>query len=272
MNLKTLRKQTLSGLADAVGASEARAMERIILEDLLMMTPAQALADGERDIPDFMEEKIRSIVSRVAGGEPLQYVLGRARFYGMDLRVSPDVLIPRPETEQMVDMIVDCFGGRPDLRVLDLGTGSGCIAIALARNLKFPEVCGVDISERAVALARENAIGLNVSNVDFCRGDILDLQLPGEWDIIVSNPPYILNSEAAAMESRVLDFEPHRALFTPDDDPLRFYTPIIEYWRTHHAPGGMLFMEINPLCAFRFTGAEIVKDFYGKDRFAIYGR
>lgn len=270
MDIRTLRIETIAALTAAVGADEARAMERIILEDVLLLTPALALANPERDIPDFAVGKVRQIVSRVAAGEPLQYAVGKARFYGLDFRVTPDVLIPRPETEQIVDLVVDRFGLRPDLRVLDLGTGSGCIAIALARALKFAAVTAIDISERALAIARRNADLLKVK-VDFRSGDILDLsRISGEWDVIVTNPPYVLDSEAARMESRVLDFEPHSALFTPDDDPLRFYTPVIDYWQSHHAPGGMLFMEINPLCAGKFHGAEIIKDFCGKDRFAIY--
>lgn len=272
MELQALRSLTISGLTPAVGTAEARAMERVILEEVMMLTPALALANPERDMPDFIVEKVRDIVRRISAGEPLQYVLGRARFYGFDLKVTPDVLIPRPETEQLVDLIVDRFGARADLRVLDLGTGSGCIAIALARTLRFPEVCAVDISERALALARANSRALGIK-IDFRHGDILNLEptVNGPWDIIVSNPPYVLESEADAMERHVLDYEPHGALFTPDSDPLRFYTPIIEYWRAQHAPGGMLFMEINPLCASKFTGAEVVKDFYGKNRFALYG-
>lgn len=270
MDIRNLRNETIRALTAAVGEREAHAMERVILEDVLMLTPALALANPERDIPDFAVEKVRRIVERVSAGEPLQYVLGRARFYGLDFRVTPDVLIPRPETEGLVDLIVDRCGARADLRVLDIGTGSGCIAIALARALKFADVTAIDISERALACARENAQSLKV-RVNFLKGDILDLNaLPGEWDVIVSNPPYVLESEKKSMEPHVLDFEPHLALFTPDSDPLRFYTPIIDYWQTHRAPGGMLFMEINPLCAEMFKNAEILRDFCGKSRFVVY--
>ncbi len=271
MDLQTFRSETLKALADAVGDNaEARAMERIILEDVLMLTPALALANPEREVPDFIEAKVRGIIGKVAEGMPLQYALGRARFYGMDLRVSPAVLIPRPETEQLVDIVVDRVGGRADLRVLDLGTGSGCIALALARTLKFPQVTAVDISADALAVARSNGEALK-AKVYFRQGDILRLDdLGGPWDVIVSNPPYVLASEAGEMERHVLDFEPHGALFVPDEDPMRFYRPIIDYWRAHRAPGGLLCMEINPLCAKEFRGAEVIKDFYGKDRFALY--
>ncbi len=246
-------------------------MERILLEELLLMTPAQALARPEYEVPDFMQVKYARIIARLGDGEPLQYILGRARFFGMSLRVSPAVLIPRPETEQLVDMIMDRFRSRTDLKVLDLGTGSGCIALALARNLKFAKVTGVDISEAALEIARKNAEEQGLK-VNFIKGDILNLdEIAGQWDVIVSNPPYVLESEAAEMERNVLDHEPHGALFVADGDPMRFYQPTIDYWRTHRAPGGMLFFEINPLCAGLFTGAEIERDFCGKERFALYG-
>lgn len=271
MNIKTFRAQTLASLTQALGnVSEARAMERIILEDLLLMSPAVALAEPEREVPDFIVDKAQRILDRVAAGEPLQYALGSARFYGMDLHVTPAVLIPRPETEQLVDLIADRMGARTDLRVLDIGTGSGCIALALARTLKFPQVTALDISDEALEVARGNAERLK-AKVNFLRADILELDsVGGEWNVIVSNPPYVLESEAAKMEPHVLNHEPHQALFTPDSDPLRFYTPIIDYWHSHRAPGGILAFEINPLCASEFRGAHIVKDFYGKDRFAIF--
>lgn len=271
MELSQFRRKVIRELTDAVGsAAEARAMERILLEELLQMTPAQAFARPEFDVPDFVEAKFDAILARIRGGEPLQYVLGRADFYGMSLRVSPAVLIPRPETQQLVDLIVDRFGLRTDLRVLDLGTGSGCIALALARTLKFAEVTAVDISDAALEIARANAAEQRL-RVEFVKGDILDLErIPGQWDVIVSNPPYVLESEAVAMERHVMDHEPAGALFVPDEDPMRFYQPTIDYWRTHRAPGGMLFFEINPLCAKLFRGAEIERDFCGKERFAIY--
>lgn len=245
-------------------------MARIILEELLQMSPAEVFARPEFDVPDFIDDKFVAIMHRFRAGEPLQYILGRADFYGMSLRVSPAVLIPRPETQQLVDLIVDRFGQRKDLRVLDLGTGSGCIALALKKSLKFARVVGVDISEAALEEARQNAEEQDLS-VTFIKGDILDLErIPGQWDVIVSNPPYVLQSEAAAMERHVLNHEPAGALFVPDEDPMRFYQPTIDYWRTHRAPGGMLFFEINPLCAKLFHGAEIERDFCGKERFAIY--
>lgn len=256
-----------SRLVPAFGDGEARALERIIFEDVMNLRPVDVVVNPDRELPDFMDGKVGGIVERLLAGEPIQYILGRARFCGMTLAVSPATLIPRPETEELVDIITDRYSSRTDLRVLDLGTGSGCIAIALARALKFPRVTAVDLSADALAVARRNAADYRVK-IDFIQADMLNLDLPGPWDIIVSNPPYVLESERAAMHSRVLDHEPAMALFVPDSDPMRFYDAVLRYAR--ESQSGAVYFEINPLCVSRFKGAEIVKDIHGKDRFAIY--
>lgn len=231
---------------------EPRALCRILLEDVAGITPVTLLANPERDIPDFMVDKLVGMAQRVAGGEPVQYVVGNAHFCGLKLEVNPAVLIPRPDTALLIDLIVERMRGRKDLRVLDLATGSGCIAIALSRALPFAQVTAIDISAEALDVARRNAARLKAP-VRFIQGDILtSLPQHQQWDLIVSNPPYVLQSEAAAMEPRVLDHEPHLALFVPDADPMRFYTPIDQYARRHLAPGGMLAFEINPLAASLF--------------------
>lgn len=265
--VRRLSDKLLSRLAPVYGPNEARAMVRIILEDVVMLTPVQVAVNPDREMLDFIVEKTGRIAARLLAGEPLQYVIGHARFYGMDFSVSQAVLIPRPETEELVDMIVKRFGSQSDLRVLDIGTGSGCIAIALARHLKFAQVTAIDLSAEALDVARANARSLN-ARVDFIEADALALSLPGPWDIIVSNPPYVMQSESAEMEARVLNHEPHTALFVPDSDPMRFYDAILAYARRVRAKA--VYFEINPLCAGLFTGAEIIKDIHGKDRFAIY--
>lgn len=254
-------------LAAALGAREGRATERIIFEEMMNLRPVDVAADPERELPEFMEKKLRDALLRIEAGEPVQYVMGRANFCGLELKVTPATLIPRPETEELVDMIVSRYGRERDLRVLDVGTGSGCIAIALARALKFARVTAVDNSGAALKVARENARTFRV-NIDFVEADALNLTLPGPQDIIVSNPPYVLRSEAAEMEKRVLDHEPHAALFVPDENPMRFYDAITAYARKICA--GALYYEINPLCAKRFGGSEIIKDMHGRDRFAVY--
>ena len=187
--------------------------------------------NGDREMLPFTAEKIDRVADRVAAGEPVQYAVGKARFMGNDYRVTPAVLIPRPETAGLVDMICKEYDGRSDLRVLDIGTGSGCIAISLARALPFSSVTAFDISAEALAVARDNARSLGVS-VDFRQTDILKAEPGGDsrsFDIVVSNPPYICRSEAADMDARVLDHEPAQALFVPDDGPLLFYTAIGRY-------------------------------------------
>lgn len=248
------------------GIGETRALTRIIFEEVMSLRPIDVVVCPEREMPDFIISKVNNISERLLNNEPIQYILGRARFCGIDLAVNQATLIPRPETAELVDIITDRYGQRRDLHILDLGTGSGCIAIALARALKFPQITAVDISEEALKIARQNATDLRVK-INFIKADILNLNIQGEFDIIVSNPPYVLQSERASMEAHVLNHEPHSALFVPDSEPMRFYDAILHYARQH---AKAVYFEINPLCAPRFNGAEIIKDTSGKNRFAIY--
>lgn len=267
MTVSGISSRIRGALEPKFGATEARAMERVIFEDVLGLSPVDVAVNPDRGLPEFFGPKIEKILARLLGDEPLQYVVGRARFYGLEFEVTPDVLIPRPETAELVDMIVDRHGAQRDLRILDAGTGSGCIAVALARSLKFPRITAIDISEAALGVARRNAAAMGV-NVDFVCADMLDCGLAGPWDIIVSNPPYVMESERAEMEPHVADHEPARALFVPDDEPMKFYDALLNYARRVGA--GAVYFEINPLCASRFEGAEIVRDSFGRKRFAVY--
>ena len=235
------------------------------------------VTSGDRTLEDFTVAHVDDIVRRFVGGEPLQYLIGRARFYGLDFKVTPAVLIPRPETAGLVDEIVADADDRSDLRVLDCGTGSGCIAIALARNLRFPPVDAIDISDDALAVARENAADMGV-NVNFMHADMLAMKAPSApvYDIIVSNPPYICDKERGEMESRVLDYDPANALFVPDDDPLRFYRAVAGYAVKALKPSGRLYFEINPLYVSQlramlggagFDDVTITRDYKGNYRF-----
>lgn len=239
--------RTISGELAKVLSSlgEASAAASIIFEDVAGYTKTFIFANGDREITDSMQSRIKAVTDRVVAGEPVQYAVGRARFMGNDFVVTPDVLIPRPETAGLVDMIVDRWGGRRDLDVCDVGTGSGCIAISLARALPFCRVTAIDVSAAAIAVARLNAANLKV-NIEFVEADILTAVPPrGLYDIIVSNPPYVTQSESADMDARVLDYEPGAALFVPDNDPLRFYRAIASYGRAALKSGGMLYFEIN---------------------------
>lgn len=224
-------------------------MARLIFRTLKGWDTTGLVIHAADDLSDFTMQRIDNILERLSHGEPLQYILGEARFYGMDLHVSPATLIPRQETEELVDLIVKRHRGEKDLRVLDVGTGSGAIAIALSRHLEFPEITAIDVSREALDVATRNASELH-ARIKFIEADIFEYQpAPHSFDIIVSNPPYVLESEKKDMERHVLDYEPASALFVPDDDPLRFYRRIAEIGRDALTEGGALYFEINPLCA-----------------------
>lgn len=272
-------------LKDKYGEGEARAIARVIFENLKGWSPVDLAIKANEHLSQFMEGKIAEVTERLLHDEPVQYIFGVADFYGMKLKVTPDTLIPRPETAELVDIIAG-ENQRKDLKVLDIGTGSGCIAIALSRNLPFSEVYAVDISDAALAVARENALSAHAP-VRFAHADILAADSAWDavadagagsvkMDIIVSNPPYIADSEKASMERNVTEFEPAGALFVPDADPLLFYRAILGLAARHLADGGSVYFEINPrfvneleaLCGHcGFGDVTAMRDSFGKLRF-----
>lgn len=266
-------------ISEAYPPGEAEALSRIVLEEMLHRSPVDTVLKADEPVSPFMQGKVDEVVARLMRHEPVQYIFGKTSFYGLTLKVAPGVLIPRPETAELVDMIVSDCGDKTDLAVIDLCTGSGCIAVALARYLKFATVEAVDISDEAVAVARENVAALKV-NVKVDKGDALRLDAAGgpKWDVIVSNPPYVAEHEKGGMEANVLDYEPHAALFVPDDDPLKFYKAIAAYAVKALKPGGRLYFEINPLFAagieallagLGFRDVNLCNDMYGRKRFAV---
>ena len=277
MTLRQLLDNGRARLAPLYGQGEADWMMRIIMEYLKGWKQADLLLRADEEVSDFIAGKADAIIARLLDNEPLQYILGETYWHGMTLKVTPDVLIPRPETSELVDLITS-ENTAPDLNVLDVCTGSGCIAVALANTLLFSRVTGTDISDAALAVARENA-SLRKLKVGFMHSDALG-QFPfddGSMDIVVSNPPYITESEKKEMEPNVLDHEPGLALFVPDADPLRFYTAISREGFRVTRPGGKIYFEINPLFARQVsrmmteTGwddVQILPDMHGKQRFA----
>lgn len=250
-----------------------------LLEDMAGITRLDVALSPQRDIHPDTVTRLQHAAVRVADGEPLQYVTGKAWFHGLSLQVGPGVLIPRPETSQLVDIILDSAGKRPDLDVLDVCTGSGAIAVALARDLPFAHVTATDIAPQAITTARANATALKV-NIQVTDMDALKEGLPsGRYDIIVSNPPYIIPSERSTIDPRVVDHEPALALFVEsDDDPLLFYRAIARESFTRLKPAGKLFFEINPLFARQvkdmllqtgYNDVRIERDYKGNLRFAI---
>ena len=276
MKLKEAIEQLREGLAGVADPQEVQAMIRVICEDVFNYDPVDVALRQESELPDFAPQRVAEIIARLQRHEPLQYILGTARFHGHRFKVTPAVLIPRPETEQLVDLIIEENPGS-DLRVLDMGTGSGCIAISLARALKFARVDALDVSRDALAVARDNAASLKVK-VRFFESDILAPQPAATYDIIVSNPPYITWSERELMERNVKDYEPAQALFVPDNDPLLFYKAIASYANRSLEKGGRLYLEINQRFGAEvkrlledcgFDEVRIIVDSFGKDRFAV---
>ena len=267
-------RQIIHYIRDAVeplyGLREAEAVARMVVCDRLSFNLSQFVAhyDDECEIPD-----IENIVEELRRGRPVQYVLGRAEFCELQFEVAEGVLIPRPETEELVYHIVET--APRGARILDIGTGSGAIAIALAKLVQDAEVLAVDISTDALAIARRNAEQLG-AKVEFVEANALgDLSHLGEFDIIVSNPPYIPQSDIVDMRKNVVDFEPHTALFVPDDDILKFYRATAENAQRMLRAGGSLWFEIyeragEAICTMLsergFMRNEIIEDANAKPR------
>ncbi len=277
--------QPLTSLYDA---GEAKAIARMALDVAFGMSMADILCGKVTQLSADESQKLQKIQDRLLKGEPVQYVLGSADFGGRVFHVDPGVLIPRPETAELCQWIVESEGSasvngndRRAVSILDIGTGSGCIAITLALDIPHSRVSAWDISDEALRIARANAESLGAT-VSFSRRDALQPSAPSMqavcpgYDIIVSNPPYIYNKEKETMQQHVLGFEPHLALFAPNDNPMLFYRAISNYAATALHPGGSLYFELNPLLAgdvasllssCGFLHVEIRPDQFGKQRF-----
>ena len=283
MNYNELWRQ----LAQIYDEGEAKAIARMTYEERFGLTLSDIYLGKDTQLSADNQTELEEIAKRLLQGEPIQYVLGQADFCGRTFLVNEYVLIPRPETEELCQWITSqgdrpsvshsSHGVCPPVRLLDIGTGSGCIAITLAAEMPQAEVTAWDISAEALEVARENAKRANV-HVSFEQVDVLNSQLSivnCQFDLIVSNPPYICNKEREAMEPNVLEHEPHTALFVPDDDPLLFYRTIALYGQTALKDGGWLYFEINPLYAkdvcnmlgsMSYDDVETKTDQYGKQR------
>lgn len=263
-------------LTGLYGKDEARAISLLLLERTEGLSSADVLMGRDDELPETKKNALQPLVERLLVCEPIQYVTGEADFCGMTLAVKPGVLIPRPETEELVDSVVRLLDGHGDrVRLLDIGTGSGCIALALKQKLGTAEVTGLDVSDEALDVARENAKRLQL-DVTFRHEDILSAIPPAAaYDAIVSNPPYICTREKAEMDANVLDYEPQIALFVPDDNPLLFYNKIIRYAQCALKDGGLLAFETNRLYgadvaeqmrSCGFAGVTVSKDMFDNDR------
>lgn len=258
-------------------AEEVSALSRIVCCDLLGQAPTDYYLGKDIVLSSKKEQELEDILQRLSRFEPLQYIEGRTLFLGREFWVAPGVLIPRPETEELVELMLKEIPA--DARILDVGTGSGCIAISLAKELPDALVTAWDVSPEALSVARANARKLQ-ANVRFVECDVLACQVDevGLYDVIVSNPPYVTEAEKADMEPNVLQWEPSLALFVPDDDPLRFYRRIAVLGRDMLADGGWLYFEINRaygremvemLRTMGYVGVRVEKDLSQNDRFVI---
>ena len=265
-------KQSLAGI---YSDSEASALAKWILTEVFCLSTIDLYAGKDMNFSTKEYAKLEDILSRLKRYEPLQYILGKTTFCGLPFEVAPGVLIPRPETEELVDWIISDYLEKSEVRRLDIGTGSGCIPITLARSLKNSKVTSWDVSPEALAIAERNK-RLNEVEITLAQIDIFDSTLPEiHADVLVSNPPYVTEKERSDMERNVLDWEPELALFVPDSDPLLFYRRIAEVGCDILSSGGILYYEINRaygsetvtlLEQMGYKSVELRKDQFGNDR------
>ncbi len=288
MLLKTYRTTFLLELSTIYDAQEIESFFYLILECFHNKKRIDLALDPNMEMDAMQLLRWESVLSELKKEKPIQYILGETEFYGLPFLVNENTLIPRPETEELVEWIIKSTKYEiqsTKLRILDIGTGSGCIAISLAKNFPNAEVSAIDVSEKALATAKINAeinkVEVSFINVDILKiNDLVELptsnfQLPTQFDIIVSNPPYVRNLEKAEIKSNVLEYEPHLALFVEDTDALLFYRKIAQLAQQNLSENGKLFFEINQYLGketvelledLGFKNIELKKDIYGNDR------
>ncbi|MFZ3273231.1 MAG: peptide chain release factor N(5)-glutamine methyltransferase [Lutibacter sp.] len=275
MLIREFKRHFFSELSDLYPETEIQSFFTILVEFKLHLSRIQLALEHnfelDNDDLDFLQNALLKLKNQI----PIQYIVGETAFYGLLFKVDKNVLIPRPETEELVEWIIKNHKKDDSLKILDIGTGSGCIAISLAKNLPNAKVSALDISEEALNVAKNNA-AMNQVKVDFVQADILTIEkLSTNFDIIVSNPPYVRETEKARMQQNVLSNEPHLALFVKDENPLLFYDKISELAKKHLTKNGVLYFEINQYLGMEtvdlleskgFKNVELKKDIYGVDR------
>jgi release factor glutamine methyltransferase len=271
---KKLFSESVDRLIPFYSREESVQLSKILFEDFLGIPFEQVMIDEDLQLSESSAKQFVAKIELLRKYHPIQYVLGKAHFYGRDFFVDSSVLIPRQETEELInEILID--NKKEDLKILDIGSGSGCIGITLGLELKNAEITALDIDEIALDVCRKNAqkFGVNLASV---REDILLADhLPDIYDIIVSNPPYVTEREKTQMRENVVDHEPHIALFVPDDDPMLFYKKIIGLAKRHLSKGGKLYFEVNEnfgeevmdLCEKeKFASLRLIRDINGKNR------
>ncbi|MBK8601088.1 MAG: peptide chain release factor N(5)-glutamine methyltransferase [Flavobacterium sp.] len=282
MRVKDYRSIFIETLLPVYDAVEAESFFYLILEHKLKMRRIDLALQPDSDLAEEQIVEWNSILKELLDEVPIQYLLGATSFYGLDFEVNAIVLIPRPETEELVDWILSDYKKEPieDCKILDIGTGSGCIAIALAKNISQSETTAIDVSQEALELAQTNAQTNDVVVTFLCQNILETEDLQGQFDVIVSNPPYVRTLEKAEIKKNVLEHEPHLALFVDDNDALLFYRKIAALAQKNLKENGKLYFEINQylglemidlLNSMGFVAVELRKDIYGNDRM-ICGR
>ena len=277
MNIDKAKLYFFSSLSDFYTKNELASLYKFIFEHILNTDFTQILANTELKIN---KNKLDKIITRLKNYEPYQYIIGKTEFFDLEFFVDKNVLIPRPETEELVKLIIDENKSAKQLNILDIGTGSGCIIVSLVKNLNCNFCLGVDVSNEAIKIAKQNA-EQNSTQVNFINLNILTAEVKNfntKFNIIVSNPPYVTDSQKKQMQKNVLNHEPHTALFVDDKNPLIFYEKIINLSKNILAENGILYLEINEnfaseiknlLTANKITNSKIVKDINNKNRIII---
>jgi len=270
-------------LSRTLGEKEAVSVADILLYQLGGIDRLEVIRDPGRELPGEKLEILRSAIDRIRSSEPVQYVTGRSQFHGLELVVNNNVLIPRPETEELVDWVIRENKGRKGLRMIDIGTGSGCIALALSNELVDGDILAIDISEDALKVARINADRLG-SKITLLCADITckeETSRLGVYDLVVSNPPYVRISEKSGMDRNVLEHEPNIALFVKDEDPLLHYRAILDFMQDHMEENGIAYLEINEglgkevsklFTSAGYASVNLRMDMSGKDRMVRVSR
>lgn len=275
MKIKDYRTYFFQKLSELYDTMEAENFFAITLEELKQWKRIDFAMNPDYELTGDEIYKWNNVLRQLEVQRPIQYIFGKAYFYGLEFKVNENTLIPRPETEELVEWVINDIQNPQYLKILDIGTGSGCIAISIAKNLNGTEVSAIDVSEEALAVAKENARSNDI-DINFQLLDILEAEsLPQKYDIIVSNPPYVRHLEKAEIKPNVLEHEPHLALFVEDNDPLLFYRKIAQLAKKYLKPDGRLYFEINQylgkatiamLEAEGFKNIVLRKDLMGNDR------
>ncbi len=276
-SLSEARHKYIAELESIYGRRESTAIIDLLLDKCFAISRLSLLTNGNLPFETSQSARLKLYIEELKSFRPVQHIIGHVDFCGCVVNVGPDALIPRPETSEMMSLVFESWKGKSPNRIVDVCSGSGCIAVASARHFAGSVVCGIELSEKAIKLAEQNAVANNV-DVSFVKADILDPSVEissSSVDLVISNPPYICESERASMHRNVLDYEPEMALFVSDDDPLVFYSCILQKALHCLAPSGEVWFEMNEakradmakLCVTLGFSASFYDDINGKNRF-----